>query len=509
MRLLYVIWVCYFVFFLSPVMGQNRTTTQKQLDKTADFELYIKQALRLWKTPGISVVVVKDKKVLYKNGFGVTELGKESPFTTSTVSICASTTKAMTAVCMAMLVDEGKVKWSDKVADIYPAFKLYDDYASSEITVKDLFTHNTGLGNADWLWVLGMDADTIINRIRFLKPAYSFRSSFIYQNLMYIVAGEIIHKVSGKSWDEFIKDRLFGPLGMTHSYPVYAESLNEPSHISPHYIFEDSIVRPIPYIKTKGIDAAGGVWSCADDIYKWMMFMLDSATINGKRLLKPETYSELFKPQSIVTEDQFYPTAKLTKPHWATYGLGWFQEDYRGKMVQFHTGSLDGATAIIGLIPDEHFGIYIFGNLDHAEVRHALMYKAMDLWCFQDNSHDWSTEFYELYKNNKLAANKKLRDEESKRVLGTHPSLLLTAYAGIYENEIFGKAEIKLKGDSLLLEYPNHIDLYLSHWHFDTFVARYAYYWYNRTKIRFSLDLSGRVSSFEMDGMVYKRQYNN
>jgi CubicO group peptidase (beta-lactamase class C family) len=509
MKLLSISLACFLTTCFSPVIAQKEKAARKEPDNTDLFESYIKQALLLWKTPGISVVVVKDDKILYKKGFGVTELGKENPFTTSTVSICASTTKAMTAVCMGMLVDEGKVKWSDKVTDIYPAFKLYDDYASSEITVKDLFTHNTGLGNADWLWVLGIDRDTIINRIRLLKPAYSFRSSFIYQNLMYVVAGEIIHKISGMTWDNFIRERLFGPLGMNHTYPVYSESFNEPSHITPHYIFDDSIVKPIPYIDPKGIDAAGGVWSCVDDINKWMMFMLDSATINGNRLLKAATYSELFKPQSIVTVDQFYPTAKLTKPHWTTYGLGWFQEDYRGKMLQFHTGSLDGATAIIGLIPDEHFGIYIFGNLDHAEVRHALMYKAMDLWCFHDDTNDWSAKFYDLYRSNKLAANKKLNEEESKLVLGTHPSLSLSAYAGKYQNEIFGNAEIKLAGDSLLLEYPNHIDLHLTHWHFDTFIAKYTHNWIQKTKVHFALDALGKVSSFEMDGMIYKKQDNN
>ena len=187
-RLLAILITCHYT-----ALSQTGNVSKKQAaqDNNAVFESYIKQALQLWKTPGISVAVVKDGKLVYKNGFGVTELGKPAAFTTSTLSICASTTKAMTAVCMGMLVDEGKLKWTDKVSDIYPAFKLYDSYASSETTVRDLLTHNTGLGNADWLWVLGTPLDTIINRMRLLKPAYSFRSSFIYQNLMYMVAGEV------------------------------------------------------------------------------------------------------------------------------------------------------------------------------------------------------------------------------------------------------------------------------------------------------------------------------
>ena len=488
------------IFFLIPSLIFSQKTNP------AIFEKYIKDAMPLWKTPGLSVVVVKDGQVVYKNGFGVTDLAKGTPFTNSTVSICASTTKAMTAVCMGMLVDEGKIKWSDKVSDVYPPLKLKDHYATSELTIKDLFTHNAGLGNADWLWVLGYDVDSIINRMRYLTLAYSFRSSFIYQNLMYVVAGEIIHKVSGKTWDDFITERLFKPLGMEHTYPNYDHSINEPSHITPHYIFGDSVAKPISFIDAKGIDAAGGVWSCANDISKWVQFLLDSCTVNEKKLLTTSTYNELFKPQAMVTDNEFYPTQQLTKPHWKTYGLGWFQEDYRGKMLQFHTGSLDGAVAIIGLIPDEHFGVYVFGNLDHTELRHALMYKAIDLWCFHDNSHDWSSDFFTLYKNRRDESRKKEVEKEAKRVQGTSPSLDIHAYLGKYINEVYGEAEMKLQNDSLILEFPNHISLQLLHWHYDTFVGLFSYNWYNKTWVEFSLNDIGKISQFEMDGMKYKKE---
>ncbi len=490
--------VCFFIATtLSSFSQKNNSIT---------FERYVQNALQAWKTPGLSVVVVKDGKVVYKNGFGVTELGKQNPFTTSTLSICASTTKAMTAVCMGMLVDEGKIKWDDKVSDVYPALKLSDDYASSQLTIRDLLTHNAGLGNADWFWVLGMNVDTIINRMRLLQPAYSFRSSFIYQNLMYMIAGEVIHKISGKTYDDFIKERLFAPLGMTHTYANYSLSANEPSHITPHFMYDDSVVKPIRFIEAKGIDAAGGVWSCADDISKWVMFMLDSATVNGKKLLKTETYNELFKPQVMVTEDQFYPTQQITKPHWKTYGLGWFQEDYRGSMLQFHTGSLDGAVAITGLIPDQHFGVYIFGNRDHTELRHALMYKAIDFWCFNDNSRDWSMEFFALYKKIKEDAKKKETEKEAKRVLNTIPPVEMSGYEGKYKNETFGNAEIVFHNDSLWLKYPNNLTLHLTHWNNNTFVGKYTYEWYDKSFIQFSLDESGKVSQFEMDGLVYKKE---
>jgi CubicO group peptidase (beta-lactamase class C family) len=501
-------WITPFLFLLCLcAAGQQKLkATGEQAPNPADsFDAYVQSGLKRWRTPGMSIVVVKDGKVVFKKGFGVQRFGSPEPFSTSTLSICASTTKAMTAVCMGILVDEGKVKWTDRVSDIYPELKLADNYANSELTVKDLFTHNTGLGNADWLWVLGNPVDTVIRRMRGIPPAYSFRSSFIYQNLMYVVAGEVIHKVSGMSWDDFIRQHIFTPLGMEHTYPNYAASAADPNHISPHFLFEDTIIRPIRYLQTNGIDAAGGVWSCADDIQKWVLCLLDSTKLGSTRLLKPETYAFLFNPESMVTPQEFYPTARLTHPHWTTYGLGWFQEDYRGNMLNFHTGSLDGAVAICGLMKDEHFGIYIFGNLDHTELRHALMYKAIDLWIYHDNSNDWSGKMYAMYKGMRDSARKREKELEAKRVTGTHPSRDLAAFAGNYSNEVFGKATISQAGDSLRLGFPNNINLALSHWHFNTFRGLFENDWMGKEWITFDLEADGAVSGFTMGDMRYRK----
>ena len=486
-------------------MGQAGVSRGKTGESGTDavFDQYIHQALSLWKTPGLSVVVVKDDKVVFRKAYGVVELGKAAPFTTTTISVCASTTKAMTAVCMGMLVDEGKVKWTDRLQDVLPSFRLYDPYVTAELRVKDLFTHNAGLGNADMLWIYGYSRDEILRRMRTLKPAYSFRSSFIYQNLMYVVAGELIHHLTGQSWEDFITQRLFTPLGMRHTYASFQRSAAEGSHEIPHFMINDSI-QPIPSFTYDGVGPAGGVWSCADDMDKWMMFMLDSATTSdGRRLLTAGVYKELFKPQSIVTEEEFYPTQRLTHPHWTTYGLGWFQEDYRGKMVNFHTGSLDGAVAILGLVPSEHFGIYIFGNLDHSEVRHALMYKAMDLWGFHDNSRDWSTDFYALYKGLKDEAKKREKEKEASRLPNARPSLPLAAYTGKYTNETYGDAIITLSNDTLVMLLPNAIRMKLRPWNYDIFEGSFEYGWWDKSTVGFRLNSDGKVSAFDKDGVEY------
>jgi len=479
--------------------GQGRQTS----DKAVVFDSYVRQALALWKTPGLSIVVVKDDRVVFRKGFGVTELGKPAPFTTATVGICASTTKAMTAVCIGMLVDEGKLQWTDKVRDKLPGFSLYDPYVSAELTVRDLLTHNAGLGNTDNLWIYGYSGEEIMRRLRLAPPAYSLRSSFIYQNCMYIVAGELIRKVSGLSWEDFITRRLFRELGMGHTYPTYGRITGESSVEGRHALDGDSI-KVIPPLDYPNVDPAGGAWTCADDMDKWMRFLLDSARVNGRRLLKAETWSELFRPQAIVPEKEFYPTSSLTHSSWTTYGLGWFQEDYRGRVVQFHTGSLDGAVAIIGLLPSERFGIYILGNLGHSEIRHALMYKAMDLWCFQDNSRDWSAECYAMYRKLKEEGRQKEREKEAGRVKGTKLSLPLAAYTGNYTNEIYGDARVVTAGDSLQIELPNDVRLSLQHWDYDTFVGYYNYFWWDREWVQFSMDAEGKITQLAKDGVVYK-----
>lgn len=481
--------------------------TAKEISNKVDvFDKYIQSSMPLWKTTGLSVAVVKDGKLIFKKGYGVTNINKPQPFTTSTIAFCASTTKAMTAACIGMLVDEGKLKWDDKLKEILPGFRLYDPYVSDEITVRDLLRHNAGLGNGDLLWLFGYSSEEIVRRMRYLKPAYSLRSSFIYQNLMYVVAGEVIKKISGIPWHEFIKQRIFQPLGMNHTYTQFKDAAAESSIMKPHFYYGDTVIKAIDVIDFGGYDPAGSVVSCIDDIAKWMQFLQDSAQVNGQRLIKAETFAEFFKPQSIVPPNEFYPTKDKTKPHWMTYGLGWFQQDYRGRMYQFHTGSLDGAVAIFGFMPEEKFSIYIFGNLDHTEIRHALMWKATDLWCFNDNSRDWSTELYYHYKKIREDGRKREKEKEDKRVLSTKPSLPFDSLVGKYTNEIYGDAEIMKNGNDLTIHFPNKISLALKHWNYDVFRGYFNYEWYGKSWVTFSVNSDGKIAQFDWDGVVYRKK---
>jgi CubicO group peptidase (beta-lactamase class C family) len=433
------------------------------------FDKYAEAARQEWKVPGMSLVVVQDGKVLLAKGYGVKELGKNDAVDADTLFGAMSTTKAMVAVAMGILVDEGKVKWDDKVTKYLPDFKVNDPYVTKEITVKDLFTHNAGMANADFLWGTFNDlsAQEIVSRMQYAKPVYSMRGGFIYQNIMYLVAGQVIEKASGMSWDRFMTERVFGPLGMKNTFPTVAAGLQYPNRSVAHYEVKDKIT-PIP--ETRGVDAvapAGAVWSTANDIAKWVNFNL-GFNPNGKEILKPATLNEILKPQ-VVIPGTFYPTFNLLKPHWTTYGYGWFQHDYRGEMVHMHTGSLAGRTAIVGLMRDKKLGIYIFGNVDHAEVRHALIYKAFDVFGFNDNSRDWSAEMKKMYDGIEAEQKRQADAALARRVMNTTPSLPLAAYAGKYSDPFYGSREIQLVDGKLRLIVDKSLSATLEHWQNDTF----------------------------------------
>ena len=491
------------LLLLATLLCSQMARAQTPAAQVKEFDAYVQQAVQAWRVPGLAVAVVKDGHVLLAKGYGVRELGRPEPVDAQTLFACASTTKAMTAACMGMLVDEGKVKWDDPVVKHLPDFQLYDPYMTREITVRDLFTHNTGVGNADFLWdIMDVPSEEVLRKMRLVKPSYSLRSSFIYQNIFYLAAGAVIEKVSGQPWGTFMRERIFKPLQMTRSVPFRAEA-TDPNQTAPHYNIEGTIT-VIAHSNADEIGPAGSVWSSIEDMSKWMRCMLDSSKYTGGRLLSTRTWTELFKPHVLVPPQQFYPTQQLTKPNWTTYGLGWFQHDYRGKKVNFHTGSLAGAIAIHGQLPEARLGIYVFGNYDHAEIRHALMYKAFDHFAL-GGTRDWSAELLKLYGNIQAGADKEQRDWEAKRVANTRPTLPLEAYAGTYADPLYGEVAITLENGSLRVVANGYLKALLQHWHYDTFRGWYDKKWNGKATGTFVLGADGKISHVRFDGIEFKR----
>ena len=491
------------------------TLVRSQAGPLAGFDAFVTKAVQDWQAVGLAIAVVKDGQVVFSKGYGVREAGTTRPVDTHTLFAIGSTTKAMTAALVGMLVDEKTLAWDDPVVKHLPWFRLKDPYLTREITVRDLLTHRAGLGNADYLWY-GQTTPPreILERVALLDPAYSLRGSFIYQNVMYAAAGAVIEGVSGRPWAEMMRARIFEPLGMTETIATAATLAAQPNVAIPHDTV-DGELRAIENASVDGVAPAGSVWSSVHDMAKWMRMLLDGGTAGGRVLLQPDTLAELFRPQAMVTQRAFYPTARLTKPHWTTYALGWFQQDYRGRAVDFHTGSIDGMVAIHGLIRDERLGVYVLANRDHVELRHALMLDVFDRYIGPPSraaagsgaaGRDWSAELRSLYAGLQEEADERQRKQESSRVAGTSPTLPLERYAGTYSDPLYGDVVVTRDGDRLRARYGTAFAGPLEHWNYDTFRARWDARWRGTALLTFVIGATGQVDRLEALGARFARR---
>lgn len=475
------------------------TQAQEYQKQVQVLDKYIQEAIELWQPPGLAITVVKDQEVLFQKGYGTRLIGQDLPVNEHTLFVCASTTKAFTAAGLAMMVDEGKVHWDDKVIDHLPNFRLSDPYITSELTVRDLLTHRSGMGNADFLWTfMDLAPDEILYKMRLLEPAYSLRAGYTYQNIMYLAAGEVLEAVSCIPWGTFLKQRIYDPLGMTETYAFKSLTSGINNKAEAHEWIKGKIIR-IEQSEADSIGPAGSMWSSVSDMSKWIRFLLDSARIDGQTLIQPASYSELFKPQHLIPSQSFYPSRHLTKPHWTSYGLGWFQHDYKGEMVQFHTGSLSGMVAILGMIPDKDIGVYVMANLDHAEIRHALMYTVFDLFLEGEITRDWSKDLKALYDKSTGS-----RRPGPDRIENTTPTADMNKKLGSYTNPIYGKVVVTEEDGTYRLIINNKLRGNLEHWNYDTYLVKFDKKTYGERFVSFSFNPSGHVKSIEVMGYEFQ-----
>jgi CubicO group peptidase (beta-lactamase class C family) len=474
------------------------------------FDAYVERVLRDWRVPGLAIVVVKGDSVVFMKGYGTREVGKNEPVTVHTRFGNMSTTKAFTALLVAMAVDSGQVRWDDPVVKYVPNFQLHDPYVTRELVVRDLLTHRVGFPDPDYLWAFtSLPFDEMVNRLQFVQPVSSLRSRFAYNNVTYALAGDIAVHAAGKTWQVLLHQRILDPLGMNESYATGEELLASgvKDITSPHAIVHDTVrLLPVPVTLIDPVAPAGAMFSTATDMAEWLRFLLDGGRVSGRRLVSAQNFGELFRPQQVLA-GEFYPTARLTRPHFQVYGMGWFLGDYRGEFVAFPTGSIEGRSAIVGLMPDCRIGVAILTNLDHSELRHALMYTVFDRYLPRDKvSHDWSTEMLTLYRALEDTAAAQRRKQEAKRVMNTHPSLPIDSYVGTYSDSLFGTATVRLDRNRLTLQVGTHT-ADLEHWQYDIFRVNWRDPFWASDYASFTLDSDGTVSEvrFVGDPRRYRR----
>jgi CubicO group peptidase (beta-lactamase class C family) len=462
-------------------------------------EATVSKAMQAWHIPGLALVIVKNDKVLLTKGYGVRESGKPEPVDEHTLFAIGSNTKAFTATAIGLLVQEGKAGWDDAVTKYIPSFQLYDEHATRLITLRDLVCNRSGLGTwaGDLLLSSRYSTEEIIRRIRYIPPAFGFRAGFGYSNLMFITAGHIISSVSGMSWDEFIEERIFKPMGMTDSvtHPRY---FGKRTNIAAPHLDGNGSLQPMAHPGDMHTGASGSICASAADLALWLRLQLNQGSMDGKRIVDPAIIAETHTPHTLMrlkaAQRKLFPSR-----HFAAYGLGWMLSDTYGRLNIHHTGDVYGMLSNIVLIPEEQLGIAVLTNkLPNAAYIALSHYLSQRLTGMPPQ--DWINIYIDLENEKNAREAQTRKQKEQSRAENTHPSFQVEKYAGDFESTILGGATVRLDGGTL------HIRLHdvpsgkgrLKHNHADTFLCKWESLMFGESLIPFIVDGQGEVVEFHV-----------
>jgi CubicO group peptidase (beta-lactamase class C family) len=480
---------------------------QKAAAPPADLDSYVARVMKEFQVPGLSVAIVKDGKVVVAKGFGVRELGKPAKVDANTRFGIASNTKVFTATALALLVEEGKLEWDAPVIRYLPAFAMYDPYVTREITVRDLLVHRSGLGlgAGDLMWWPSSDYSRaeIVQRLRYIKPATSFRSAYAYDNVLYSVAGEVIKAVSGQSWEDFVSSRILSKIGMTGSNARASLGAKGDNAAMTHAEVEGT-VRPITPFGNDNVDPAGGINSSAADMAKWLVVQLDSGRVaDGSRLFSPRSTRQLWGMVTPIPIGEPAPELGALRPQFNGYALGLGVRDYRGRMILTHTGGLPGYVSQVTMVPSLRLGVVVLTNQESGSAFQSITYHVLDHYLGAPPT-DYVSIYSKLDKRQAARFDSLATAASTARDSVAGPSLPLERYAGKYSDPWYGEVDIVRDGNGLAVRFTHTPSLVgdLIHWQYDTFVAR----WRDRelradAYITFALNPDGSVSHAKMQAV--------
>ncbi|MHB1328174.1 MAG: serine hydrolase [Gemmatimonadales bacterium] len=476
---------------LALLLGPGAMFAQGKSRAFAGFDQYAAATMQTWRVPGMAVAVVRGDSIVFARGFGVRTLGGSDSVGVRTLFAIGSATKAMTGAALAMLADDGAVRFERPVTDYLPEFQLPDPWVSREITVADLLLHRSGVARADPLFYgTTRTRDELVQALRKLPMARSFRSQFEYHNLMYIAAGEIVAKLSGGSYDDFLRRRLLDPLGMRDANLSVRDLVGRPDVATPHAVI-DGAVRPVPWRNLDAAVASGGLNANVTEMASWLRLWINGGVVNGQRLLSEAMVAEASSPQILIDDPAF--VARLMAQEYLGYGYGWFVTMHRGRRWVTHGGHIDGMAALVSFVPSERLGVVILTNMNQVDIGVPLTRYLLDQ-ALGLAPHDYSAE----YRAAELAFEAQSRGNPVPRLTGTQPSLPESAYAGTYRNPIFGTIVIAAAptgGLMLRSEEGPSIRGPLEHWHVNTFTAKLEDVIFGRPRVTFQVGADGRPRS--------------
>lgn len=473
---------------LARTAAQPADSAGKPLAGFADF---VETARSAWEVPGLAMAIVSGGEVVFAQGFGRRDVEANLPVTADTLFAIGSCTKAFTTFVLGTLVDEGKLEWDRPLREVLPGFRLRDPAASELLTPRDLVTHRSGLPRHDLLWYNNRDLSRaeLVARLSHLEPSQALRAKYQYNNLMFLTAGYLIEQVTGRSWEDNVRERVFEPLGMSGSNFFVEESQRAPDFAQPYEERDDAVVR-VPFRPIGNMGPAGSINSSASDMAKWVKLHLAGGRIADRQLIGAATLADIHSPHmptGVVPE-----RAELGH---SSYGLGWVIDTYRGHHRAAHGGAIDGFSALVTLFPRDGLGMVVLANKSGAGINEVLVRHAADRLLGLPPI-DWNGEGLARRAAGEKAADEAQGRKQTVRRPGTHPAHPLDEYAGVYAHPGYGAAAVARAGEGLTVTL-NGIETPLEHWHYEVWSGAdgAADPVFEDFKFRFQDDVHGSVTA--------------
>ncbi|WP_051176268.1 serine hydrolase [Luteimonas mephitis] len=470
-----------------------------------DLDAYVERVRGQFDVPGIAVAVVKDGQVVLERGYGVRKLGEPATVDAHTAFAIASNTKAFTAASISILADEGKLKPEDRVIDHLPWFRMSDAYITREMRIRDLLAHRSGLGlgAGDLLFwpTTTYSAREVAERLRDVPISGGFRERYAYDNILFGVAQQVIEAASGMSYEQFLRTRIFGPLGMAETR-FNADYLKPGDNVATgHAKFDFKDLRPVAPLTWSNVAGAGGIYSSVHDLSKWMRVQLDGGVMSGdgddaKRLFSAKRQKEMWSVLTpIPISEPSVPELAATKPNFLGYGEGWVLADYRGSKLVYHTGGWPGMVSRLTLVPEQKLGVVVLTSAEAGAAFNAITMRVLDAYLDAPRT-DWVAAYAAAMAKSQGNADESWQKHVAARDAGSKPSLPLDGYAGTYRDPWYGDVVLSRNGKGLQIQFAKTAQLLgdLEHWQHDTFIVR----WRDRSLnadafLSFSLDPDGRI----------------
>jgi CubicO group peptidase (beta-lactamase class C family) len=452
---------------LSLPSSAQRLVTHKDDPRFIGLDTALQHVLKTWHAAGLAVAIVEKDQVIYSKGFGYRDIASKLSVTPNTLFLIASCTKAFTASLVGKLQQEDKVDIDRPVVNYLPSLKFYNAAMNNTITLRDMMSHRTGLARHDlsWYFFNTNSTDSLVHRIQYLEPTYSVRQKWQYNNFMYMAIGAVVQHLTGKSWEDNVKEDFFAPMDMSHSCVNVSEIKKNDDYATGYDLFKDIIIRRMNYYDNKAMGPAGAIGSSVNDMAKWVIVWINNGKYQEKEIIPAHFRDAAISSQAIV--DGALPGKSRPDVYFSNYGFGWFLASYKGHYRVEHGGNIDGFSASTSFFPADSIGIVVLTNQDDSPVpdvvRNLIADRALNL-----KYHDWNTDLKNAVGKNKQATEKAKKAAVTSAVEHKPATHILFDFAGSYNNPGYGSMKLYLKNDSLFIQTPTH-ELWLRHANYDIF----------------------------------------